>query len=161
MHIKPIANIPKKQMILHANKKRERNEVVSVIFSGRKTVAPERESTDQEPETLKGWDIPFDDIKFDTTKVEHPEWNPWYKNQKYEKITTEKKPSRTTLVPNVRMTKKWPHKNVESFIFQNHVTDNLNQIQHKKKTTKKQEKHNHRTKHKYRCSLRWQLFEPK
>ena len=81
MHIKPIVNSPKQQMIFpttapnnsrlktkkHKNKKREHNKVVSVTFSGRKTVPPERESTKQDPETLKGWDIPVDGLKFDTT----------------------------------------------------------------------------------------------
>ena len=63
MHIKSIVNSPKQEMNFpttapknsrlktktHKNKKREHNKVVSVTFSGRKTVAPERESTDQEP----------------------------------------------------------------------------------------------------------------
>ena len=42
------------------------------------------------------------------------------------------------MVPKLRMTKKWPQKTLQSFIFQNHVTDSLNQIKatnNKKKTT--------------------------
>jgi hypothetical protein len=40
-----------------------------------------------------------------------------------------------TMIPKVRMTKKWPQKTLHSFIFQNHGTISRNQIQHKQKAT--------------------------
>ena len=70
----------------------------------------------------------------------HSEGDPWYSIKIYEKITNETKHASTTMVPKVKILEKWPQKNLDSHIFQNHVTDHLNHINKKKKPANNKKK---------------------